>query len=354
MAFERPTLKRIYERIGADMDAHIPGARLPLSLLDYLARIYAGAVHGLYGYIDYLARQIFIDSADGASLERHAAVWGLSRRAARAGRGQVRFTGANGATIPQATILLVNALEYETLVAATIADGVALVDVRARETGPAYNLSLGATLRLIAPLDGVNVAAQAATAIEGGLDIEGDDSLRARLLFYIRNKPHGGAAHDYVFWALDQAAHGVPVTRAWVFPNAMGLGTVTIRAVCDGRADISLTEAERGAIADYIDTVRPVTVKEFYVLSPTLAPLNLTIRLNPSDEATWAAVEAELRDLLAREAGPGKTILISKIREAVSIAAGEHDNEVLAPTANIPHAANAMAVLGTITRQVLP
>lgn len=353
MPFERPSLKRIYERIAADMDAHIPGARLPLSLLDYLARIYAGAVHGLYGYIDYLARQIFIDSADGASLDRHAGVWGLVRRPAQAARGQVRMTGATGATIPAGTLLQAGGLEYETVAAAVLADGVGLVAVRAREAGPAHNLPQGAGLRLIAPLDGANIQAQAQTPIEGGLDIEADDSLRARLLFLIRNKPHGGARHDYVFWSLDQSAHGVPVTRAWVFPNAMGLGTVTIRAVCDGRADIALTEAERGALVNYIETVRPVTVKEFYVLSPTLVPLNLTIRLNPSDTATWGAVEAELRDLLAREAAPGKTILISKIREAVSIAAGEHDNEVLAPSANIPHAANAMAVLGNITREAL-
>ena len=61
------------------------------------------------------------------------------------------------------------------------------------------------------------------------------------------------------------------------------------------------------------------------------------------------AVEAELRDLLARDAEPGGTILISRIREAVSIAAGETDNVVSTPTANVTHAAGELAVLGVIT-----
>ena len=42
-------------------------------------------------------------------------------------------------------------------------------------------------------------------------------------------------------------------------------------------------------------------------------------------------------------------ILISKIREAVSVAAGETDNTVTVPAADVTHTAGQIATFGTIT-----
>jgi uncharacterized phage protein gp47/JayE len=62
-----------------------------------------------------------------------------------------------------------------------------------------------------------------------------------------------------------------------------------------------------------------------------------------------AAVTAELEDLLVRDAVPSGTILISRMREAASIAAGEMNNAFTSPTADVPHATGHIATLGTIT-----
>ena len=43
---------------------------------------------------------------------------------------------------------------------------------------------------------------------------------------------------------------------------------------------------------------------------------------------------AELRDLIQREAIPGGTLLISHIREAISVAAGEQEHVLSSPTEN--------------------
>jgi uncharacterized phage protein gp47/JayE len=68
-----------------------------------------------------------------------------------------------------------------------------------------------------------------ANKLVNGSDIESIPDLRARLLERIQNPPSGGAAEDYVAWALE-----VPgVTRAWVYPKEMGAGTVTVRFVRD-------------------------------------------------------------------------------------------------------------------------
>ena len=75
----------------------------------------------------------------------------------------------------------------------------------------------------------------------------------------------------------------------------------------------------------------------------------MTIALTPSTAAVKSAVAAELADVLQREAYPGGTILLSHLREAISVAAGETNNVLTAPTADVTHSAGQMAVLGAIT-----
>ncbi len=86
------------------------------------------------------------------------------------------------------------------------------------------------------------------------------------------------------------------------------------------------------------------------VVAPIAVPLNFTISgLNPSNQTVKDAIAAELADLLAREAAPGGTILISHIREAISVAAGEYDHVLTSPSANVTHTTGQIAVMGTIT-----
>ncbi len=93
---------------------------------------------------------------------------------------------------------------------------------------------------------------------------------------------------------------------------------------------------------------RPVCA-DVTVAAPIAAPLDLTITLTPSSDAVKAAVEAELRDLIARETEPGGTLLLSHIQEAISIAAGETDHVLTAPSANVTPAAGHITTFGAIT-----
>ena len=87
--------------------------------------------------------------------------------------------------------------------------------------------------------------------LTGGTDTETDEQLRARILHRIQNPPMGGAAADYVAWAL-----AVPgVTRAWAAPE-QGVGTITVRFLMDDlRADNDgwPEPDDIQAVADYID-----------------------------------------------------------------------------------------------------
>jgi len=72
-----------------------------------------------------------------------------------------------------------------------------------------------------------------------------------------------------------------------------------------------------------------------------------------------AAVEAELASLIFDEAGPedgtgSGVLLLSHIREAVSIAVGETDHSVTSPTADVEPTTGEIVTLGTITFTTLP
>ena len=78
-------------------------------------------------------------------------------------------------------------------------------------------------------------------------------------------------------------------------------------------------------------------------------PVQYQIRAVPNTLQVRVAIEAELRDLHRREAAPGATLLLSHIREAVSLASGETDNAVLFPITDLLHSTGQMPTFGGIT-----
>lgn len=349
MPFTRPTLQALTDRITADINARIPGAdaRVRRSVLGVLARAHAAAAHGLYGYLDWLAQQIMPDTAELEHLDRWAGIWGVARRAAAAATGAVTFSGNEGAIIPAGTALQRNDGEtYTTDALATISGGSASVAITADAAGAAANADTGLTLTLVTPIQAVNSAATVdAPGLSGGADTESDELLRDRLLSRIQAPPHGGAAQDYVAWALEVPA----VTRAWVYPGEDGLGTVKVRFMMDDTYPDGIPQAgDVTTVQDHIDPLRPVTA-DVTVAAPVAVALDFTIDPEPGTADVKAAIEAELRDMLRRDAEPGGTILISRVREAISIAAGETDHVLTVPSANVTHAPDEIATMGTVT-----
>lgn len=348
MPFARATLSQLITRANDDFDARLPGAdsRLRRNVLDVLARTHAGGMHGLYGYLDHIALQSLPDTATGEVLLRWATVFDVEPKVAEPSVGLASLTGVNGSVVAAGAVLQrLDGVEYVTTADATIAAGVASAAIEAVVPGQAGNASAGVSLAFASPVAGVASAAVVGLGgLTGGADAEAEDALRVRLLERLREPPHGGNAADYVRWAKQ-----VPgVTRAWVYPLLNGLGTVGVTFVMDGRAVIIPLAGDVAAVDAWIAPLRPVTA-DVDVFAPTPIALNLTIDLTPDTAEGRLAVQAELQDLLARDAQPGGTILLSRIREAVSVAAGETNNIVSVPSADVTHTAGQLAVLGVIT-----
>lgn len=350
IGFNRPTLAELNERTRADINSGIPGAdaRLRRSFLGVLARTLAGLAHGLYGYLDWIARQSNPYWATGKGLEAWARVWGVGRKLATKASGTAVFAGSNGAVVPAGVeIIRGDGVGYVTTDEATVSDGIVTVPIRAVTAGVDGNAAVGVLLQFVSPVAGVNSSGEVVgSALAGGTDTEPDSELRARLLDRIQSPPHGGSDADYRRWARE-----VPgVTRAWVAPMEMGAGTVTVRFMMDGTYPDGIPEAgDVLAVQEYIDAVRPVTA-EVFVAAPVAVPLDIEITdLVPNTAAVKAAVEAELRDMIRRVAVPGGTIPVSKIWEAVSIATGEESHKITVPAGDVPHSTGEIATFGAVT-----
>jgi uncharacterized phage protein gp47/JayE len=347
--FNRPALTDIVARTRGDLLTRLTQDELLRRAdAEVNTRVLAGASHEIHGYLDWISLQIIYDTADDELLVRWASIWNVNRKDAQFASGNVLVTGTAGETITAGTVLKRGDGALFDVTADTVLGASATaVPVEAEIAGAAGNTDAGVQMTFLNTIANVqSVVVVDTNKLVNGSDIESIPDLRARLLERIQNPPSGGAAEDYVAWALE-----VPgVTRAWVYPKEMGAGTVTVRFVRDNDASIIPDAGEVDAVKAYINdpSRRPVTA-DVYVVAPTPVTLNFNIQLTPNTAAVKAAVEASLRDLLLREAAPGVTLLISHIREAISVAAGETDNVLISPTTNQVYTTGQMPVFGEIT-----
>lgn len=265
--FQRPTLAENISMIRADLFARLDiNDELRRMDEDVRARVYAGALHTVYGYIDYLAMNMLPDLCDESWLYRHAAMKRCPRKEA-------------------------------------VADTIA-----------------------------------------GGFDIEDLEVWRARVLERYYWTPQGGADGDYVVWAKE-----VPgVTRAWTYRHWMGTGTVGVMIASSDLINPILDDTTVAAAQDHIEPLAPVAGSDLYVFKATPKIIDFTIDLNPDNETTRAAVKAELLSFLLRDGYPEGTLELSRINEAISIAAGERSHTLISPAVDTPIAKNELAVMGDI------
>jgi uncharacterized phage protein gp47/JayE len=359
MALNRPSLQNIIDRISGDFVAKISGATTLAmrSVLQVMARVYAAAVHLLYGYLDNITRQLFAKSATAAYLDRIGSELGVIRQAAAAADGVITVTGTAGTLIPAANELTSAAGNtYTTDADATIGlTGSIDVAVTCTAVGSAGNDSAGIVLTFTSPIAFVNSTAISAAGLAGGVDEESDTAYSARILARKRLAPHSGNTNDLEQWTLEVAG----VTRAWAVPEWNGIGTVALYFVCDGQTPITPTAAQIAAVLAHVTSHTdsggqtigiPVTMLPgLFIAAPSIVAVNMTVRLSPNTADVQAEVGAQLADLYLREGEPGGTLYLSNLGEAISKAAGEDHSAITLPAADVGLAYNELAVPGAIT-----
>lgn len=366
MPFERPTLDTLIERVETSIKGTLNITTvLRRSFLGAISRVIAGMSHLMLGYLTWISRQVFPDTAELEYLNRWASIWGVIRSESTFAQFNIDFTGSDGAVIPSGTVLQrEDGTQYETDDEGTIAAGTATVQVTASVSGSNGDMEVGEILSLLSPIANIDSDATISSIVTDADDTETDDSLRERLINRLQLPPLGGSANDYIQWQRQVAG----VTRAWVLPLQFGAGTVGCSFVVDNEDPIIPTPAKVQEVSDYVQELKPVTAL-VTVFAPTEAPMDLDIAIKPNTTDVQESIKAQLEDLIKRDAnlagsygGPGITndgsILLSKIRQAISLGVGLEDFEVVTintlPPANVVPSSGELITLGTLTWQAQP
>lgn len=360
MALDRPTLQEIINRISADIKNAITGATtlVTRSVLQVLARVFAAAVHLLYGYADNLILQFFASTATGTFLDIIGLELGKPRTTAQKATGIGEATGTVGTVIPEGTQWQSpDGFIYVTDSEETIeAGGTVDVEITAQATGTDSNDLAGVVLTTVTSISNIDSDLTIdSDGIAGGTDLETDDDYRERILLRKRRPPQGGSQSDFEQWTLEVAG----VTRVWVVPEYNGVGTVGVFFVRDDDTSIFPNAAQIEEVRDHIiehddlsgNTIGiPVTAEPgLFVLAPTARTIDFEIDIHPNNATIQAAITSELQDFINDEGGPTETLYVSRISEAISRATGEERHRLDQPAADVAINSDELAQLGTIT-----
>lgn len=211
----------------------------------------------------------FVDTASSAAVERHAAVYGIARRAASAAVLTLDVTGTPSTTpsISAGSKLSDADGALYTCADASVAldgSGDGQVTVTADAAGAAGTLAAGTVLTWVATPAGLDSTATVDSTVTVGEDAEDVEALRARVLARLRQRPASGNAEDWRSWCEDCDG----VTRAFVYPllqpgavsgDTLGCVTVVVMgpAQGDNTTNTSVISSVRCAeIEDYIEGSR--------------------------------------------------------------------------------------------------
>lgn len=365
MAFDLdiPTLTQVVNRARADIDGALGSsfALLRKSVEAVLATVTGGLAFGVYGKMLSIARNIVPGREnDEDVLEQNARLWlgnDDGRLPARAALFTITGTGTPPGAIPANTqfrredgAIFVTEAEIQFTASPQSIEVVS----NATEGQPGFgvdgNTIAGSTLTLVSVVgfldaDWIVDGDPGDPAQGSGTDEETNDALADRITFRAQNPPRGGAPGDYEAWARE-----VPgVAQAFESVNIIGANIVSVVIVRD---DIDSPLPDIGLIAEvqaFLIENNPLAIR-VTTFGPSLLPIDLSIALTPNTPEVQASVELSLRDAIARRAVPTGGFRHSHLTEAISLAEGELDHDLLSPTDDIDSVVTFdLAILGDIT-----
>lgn len=210
---------RMLNNINSDVN------KLEGSLISDITSSMALELEQAYQDRDLLLKLMFPQTSFGEFLDMSSQAGGVWRKQGSKSKGLVKFKGEWHLEIPKGTqVTTENGLIYITLIEGSIKPtGEVVIPVEAIENGSKYNISPNKITNLVASIDGVESVTNEEEFTEGS-DIETDEELIKRLLFFKQNPPGTGNKSDYERWA--KSVNGV--FTATVIPLWNGNGTVKV------------------------------------------------------------------------------------------------------------------------------
>ena len=319
MPFRRDSLSVIRDRVYAQyMSLFRPRDKAPRhNLLNVFSAVDAGMYHQLLGDLDFLALQLFPDTAEGEYLRAH---WSsrITPLYAIAASGAVLVTGIPDRPVPSGLLFASGSGErYYTTEAYRIgADGRVVVRVTAQETGIKPNLPPGEELSIVSAIPaGIDSkAVSTAEGITGGADAESDEEYLVRVLLGLRNANRYGKTGDFAAWALDASPE---VSAAWEYKHFGVFGAVLIQVINGSQLEWVHPVSNLDIIRAYINDMAPPVL--FTVRTPEIINLNPAVSLLPTEDTNMnrATAVSRMKTYLQVSARPGVQITAGALRSAI-------------------------------------
>jgi hypothetical protein len=317
--FKRDSLSVILERVYARYTSlYKPLDKTPRhNLLKVFANVDAGIYHELLGDLDFLARQLFPDTATGAYLREH---WSSRTPPLYAvpAAGDVALSGLPNKAIPAGISLKSASGEvYYTEAAYRLdAEGTAAARVKSQNSGLAANLAAGVELAIISAIPaGVNSKAiVAAGGITGGADAESDEEYLVRVLMQLRNPARYGKSGDFALWAMDASPE---ISAAWEYKNFGVFGALLIQVINGNQTDGVIPVANLEAVKSYLNENAPPVL--FEVRTPEIVSLNpaITLPVPEDNQHNRDLAVSRMQSYLQLIARPGEHVTAGALRLAV-------------------------------------
>lgn len=345
MAFLVPTFEQIRNRYLQAVVNQWPDAAIgPDSDHFVRATSIAAVAEGVYAHQSWVYRQAFPDLADVELMEKMANQRDITRKAAAAAGGTVRFFGVAGTPVPVGQQVFTAQSMYVQVTTAGVVGVGGSVDVIASAVvaGAAGNQSPNTSATVNAPPAGVAAIATILT-MTGGADIESDESLLDRLLLWLSEEAQGGNAIDYKRWTLAVAG----VSRAYVFDCRRGAGTVDVVPM----PAIGLPGAPLlAAVQAVLNVKRPVGMRNtspVLALAPTAIITAVTLTLAIASGYTLAGLLPALTaaiDAVFAALAPGDTLVRNELITALMNVPGVTDVTMTSPMANVTSSVSSTAL----------
>lgn len=319
MSFKRDSLAVLLDRIYAQYTGLFrPLDKTPRhNLLKVFSSVDAGMYHQLLGDLDFLAKQIFPDTAEGAYLREH---WSgkVAPLYAVTAFGEATITGSANKPLPAGVVFEAASGERYYLEKSyrLDANGQAAITVKAENPGVQGNLAAGEKLSIVSSIPvGIDSPALVSGAgITGGVDAETDEEYLARVLAALRNPSRYGKKDDFALWALDASAE---VSAAWEFKNFGVFGAVLVQVIKGNQIDGVHPVDNLQEVRNYISSAAPPVL--FEVRTPVIKAINPAASLPPQEDsqANRELAETRMKAYMQMTARPGAQVTAGALRLAV-------------------------------------
>lgn len=344
------TIDEIYQEL---LEAYRERAGyIPADSCDLSIRLYAAAaqIQALSMQSEWVLAQSFPQTAEGAYLEHHALVCGLSRIPAAKAVGTLRFRVESASqsdwTIAAGTVCMTaGEVRFVTTEDAVLAAGELYVDAPAEavESGAGGNAAAGTVTVMTACPVGITGCTNP-EAFAGGMDREDDTALRQRVLRSYQRLPNGANAAWY-----EAAALGCDgVAAAAVVGRARGIGTVDVYVASHAGAPGAELLA---AVQEALTAAREIAV-DVEVKAPETTAVDVAVEIAVKDGAVFADVQEDVEAAVTGWFNGGllgKDVRMAELGQLIYTVDGVENYHLLTPAADQGAEATILPVLGTLT-----